>query len=232
MGKEQEQLFAVTEQSFNIDHHISNESWADINYIVSDACASAEIAVDVLEELGVTIDKQMADLLYAGIMDDTGSFRYANTNVSALEHAAKLVACGAKPDEVANKLYFSVSEKVLKLRALALSKMSLELAGRVSFLAVTSEMLESLGCSSQDTEGLVDEIRTINGVTGVIFIRELEEKDKWKVSLRSKQGDFDVQAVAASFEGGGHKMAAGCTMEGSLEKVKKMVLEKVGECLP
>ena len=218
-----EQLLKGCPLIINIDHHVSNDNWARLNYVDAKAAATAELVIELLDELGAGIDRRLADLLYAGILDDTGMFRYSNTSPRALEAAARLVGCGAKPSELSNQLYFSVPERVFRLRALAMSGMRVELGGKVSLLTVTNKMLDEAGAQAADTEGLVDEARSVSGTVAAIFIRELEEG--WKASLRSKHKDLDVNKIASAYGGGGHAAAAGCKLLGTQEEVEAEILK-------
>lgn len=215
--------------TFNLDHHISNPGWASVNHIDGAAAASALLVYRVYEALQIPMSPLVANLLYAGILDDTGSFCFANVNASALSTAAELVARGATPEAIATALYFSVPERILRLQALALQRLELRLGGRVSLLVVDRPTLESTGCTSEDTEGLIDFARKVEGVSVAVFLRELD--GKWKASLRSKTGGVDVNQVAGKFGGGGHAAAAGATLTGSLFEVEKRILDELQAAL-
>ena len=214
---------------FNIDHHISNEDWAELNYVDVEASASAEIVEALLGRLGVELDSRIAELLYAGILDDTGCFRYSNATPRALAAASRLVRHGVRAEQTANDLYFSVPERVFRLRARALASLCLEFDGRVAVITVTKAMLIECGAVDSDCEGLIDLAREVQGTLCAIFIRETDEG--WKASLRSKDDQLDVHAVAAAFGGGGHRAAAGCTIRDSLETVRSLVLARLEDSL-
>ena len=230
VGKRIDALLALGETSFNIDHHGSNDCWAETNFVDSKAAASAIIVFDLLVQMGASVDSQTANLLFAGLMDDTGCFRFSNSDKRSFETAARLLEAGASPEYVANELYFSVPERVLRLRAKALANLRLVLDGRVAVLSVSSEMLDELQARPEDTEGLVEIARSVSGTIAAVFIRQLDSS--WKLSLRSKTKNVNVNDVAAAFGGGGHAQAAGCTLSGSLEEVEAQVLEKLEKALP
>jgi phosphoesterase RecJ-like protein len=229
LGPECEALKALSKTLINIDHHASNTRYGTCNWVMSDSAASAILVFRLFEALGERPDSVAANLLYAGLLDDTGSFRYSNTNAEAFQVAEKLLSCGAVPEEIANTLYFSVEESVLRLKARAVSELRIELGGQVAFIAVSDAMLKECGARPEDTEGIVDIARSVEGVRAAAFMREMEHG--WKVSLRAKDETVDVNAVAALFGGGGHRAAAGCRVEGSLSEVQRQVREALAAAL-
>lgn len=229
VGEDGEKLFLLGSAVINIDHHISNDNWGDINYIDGRAAASAIIVYEILLELGIKFDSQLTNLLYAGLIDDTGQFRYSNTDKRALTTAAALVELGAEPYVVANALYYSVPQRVQRLRGLALAGLKLELGGRAAVVVCTKEMLAQAGAKDEDTEGLIDEARALEGTDCAILIRELAQG--WKVSLRAKRLDLDVNKIAGIFGGGGHTAAAGCKITGTLDQVRSSLLSEVSQAL-
>jgi bifunctional oligoribonuclease and PAP phosphatase NrnA len=233
IGGDGAKLLSLSKTSINIDHHLSNEGWADLNLINPSASASAEIVETLISELGVTLTKEMANLLYAGLIDDTGSFRFSNTSKAALSSAGRLVAGGAQPEIVANQLYYSIPECAVKLRAEALTRIRLDLGGKVSLVTVDYELLKKCGASEEDTGNLVEEARAIAGVICALFIRELKQSGskEWKISLRAKDDSIDVNQVASAFGGGGHKAAAGCKITGTKDEVEKKILSEIAKYL-
>lgn len=222
VGKQVDDLLKLAKTSINIDHHVSNDLWAEHNYVNANAAASAQIIFALLLLLNVRLDSQTASLLYAGLLDDTGRFSFSNTSETALQTAAKLVASGAQVSEITSALYFSVPERVLRLRAVALSEIKLICDDKVAFLIVSNETMELCQVTSEDCEGLIDEVRSLNGTVAAIFMRQIEG-DKWKLSLRSKVDALNVSNVAAEFGGGGHVAASGCTILGSEEEVEAKI---------
>ncbi len=213
-----------------IDHHKSNDSWASKNLIDANAPATAIIVYELLTELGLKeIGSEISNLLFAGLVDDTGSFRFSNTTPRAFNIAAKLLENGAEPERISNLLYYSQSADRLKLQAKAIDDMKLFLGGRVALINVTNELLKSFNATADDTEGLVDVARSVKGVDVAVFIREnsSDVNTKWKVSLRSKTDDISVNAIANVFGGGGHKAAAGCTLEGEYKNVEKKIITSI-----
>ena len=210
--------------SINIDHHRSNTLWASYNFIDDKAAAATQIVARLLKTLDIVFTAKIANLLYAGLMDDTGCFRFSNTNYQSLLDAADFVKHGANPEIVANNLYFSVPEKVLRLRSMVLSTLRLKAEKRVAVAHVTKEMLNNCGLSSKEAQGLVDLARNVAGTLAIVLLRELDDGE-WKLSLRAKDQRIDVNSIAAIFGGGGHKAAAGCKIKGELHEVENKILE-------
>lgn len=210
------------ERVINIDHHISNTLWGDVNLVIPGAAASAQIVFELLERGKYAISRAAANMLYMGLLDDTGSFRFSNADAAAFECAARLIAAGAEPALVAEHLYFSLPLRELRVRARALSTLRVELAGRLAIVSVDAKALADEGAAAEDTEGVVDLARSVSGTKAAVFMREMS--DGWKLSFRSKDERLDVQAVAAQFGGGGHKMAAGAKVQGTAEQVESKVI--------
>ncbi len=229
VGKEIDSLFKSVKTTYNIDHHISNDRYAEFNYIEATAAASAVIVWKILKGLGVSFNKTIANLLYAGILDDTGRFCFSNTNVSALQCAADLVAEGAIPNFVSKQLYGNMPLKKLKMQADAIGRVQLLAAGKIALLSMSKKTLDNFQAEADDTDGLVELIRNIEGVEVAVFQREIE--DGWKFSLRSKKEEIDVNQVALVFGGGGHKAAAGCKLAGTEEQTAKTLIEELKKAI-
>ena len=229
VGKEFEALYRLGAQTFNIDHHVSNDSWADKNFVDGSASAAAVLVWRLARALGQKLDPITANLLYGGLVDDTGSFCFSNVGPEAFACGASLVESGAEPEAVANVLYFNVPERVIKLQAAAFSVLKTHLGGKIASLRVTRAMLDQCGARPEDTEGLVDIARRMQGTVGAFLQRELPEG--WKISLRAKSSDLDVNAVASTFGGGGHRAAAGCRIDGPGDEVERRIVEALKAAL-
>lgn len=224
VGREFEALYRLGKRVFNIDHHVSNDSWGELNFIDGSASAAAILVWRIARALGQRIEPVTANLLYAGVIDDTGSFCFSNVNSETFACGASLLESGAEPEKVANTLYFSVPQRVLKLQVAAFGALKLHLGGKVASLRVTREMLDACGARPEDTEGLVDIARRMEGTLGAFLQRELQEEG-WKISLRAKSPELDVNAVAARFGGGGHRAAAGCRIDGPADDVERRIVD-------
>lgn len=218
-----------------IDHHIPSRNVTSsmfhtqqlIRWIDPEASATGELIYKLLNFLHVPLDKKMATNLYTSLYTDTGGFRYRNTTPESLEIASKLVALGADPWEITKEVYECLPFNRLKLLAMSLS--TLEKAGKMACVTVTQNMFKNTKTSVQDTENFVDFPRKIKDIEVAVLFRE-GGKNSYKVSLRSK-GKVNVANIAKKFGGGGHAMAAGCTLKGSLLEVKDKVLKVVRKAI-
>ena len=217
IGEDAQGIVSRTKNVICLDHHFSHEEFANLSYIDAQAPASAVIVLMLIEALGVNITPEIADLLYAGLCDDTGCFRWSSTTAETFRQAAKLVEYGAHPDLIAKELYFTVPERVFKLRGLVHKNMITFSSGKISLIKITQDDLARHQASVCDAEGLIDEIKMLAGSVLAVLVKETNSG--WKFSLRSKDTRLDVNALAAKWGGGGHKMAAGFTVQGDVDEV-------------
>ncbi len=222
-GSAVDALFSCADKTFNIDHHESNNGWAMFNYIAPHMAAAAVIVEELLRKMQARLDESTANLLFAGLLEDTGSFHFSNVNTDSFTCAVSLMKAGASAEKVANSLYYSLPLRMLALQGKALATVQLVLGGRVALMHVTQQDLAEVQALPEDTEGLVDIVRSVQGTLGAIFLRELPDGG-WKVSLRSKVPALDVNKIAAAFGGGGHKAAAGCTIRSGLAEVHRQIV--------
>jgi phosphoesterase RecJ-like protein len=215
----------------NIDHHVSNEKFADINWIVPEAPAAGQIAFDFIKRAGFTLTREIATCLFAAISTDTGSFAYANTTAESLRVAAELVDTGLNVGEICRHVYESYPYARLMLLQKALAQLQLADRKRVAYTWVTTEMFEESGAKREDTEGLIDYARAIEGVVVAVLFEETREAGKIRISLRSKHAKIDVNSVARHFGGGGHREAAGARITGEPHDIERRVLAAISEAL-
>ena len=216
-------VFENAKETVCIDHHISNESFADLNYIVPDASSTSELVVTLLDE--EKISKESAEALYMGIAHDTGVFRYSCTSPETMENAAKLMRKGINGNAIIEQTFYEktyVQNQILG-RALLESMLIMDRQCVVSVIRKSS--MEFFHAEPSDLEGVVSILRQTKGVEVAIFLHELEPQ-KYKVSLRSKQY-IDVSVIAKHFGGGGHIRAAGVTMTGSAHDVINNITEQI-----
>jgi phosphoesterase RecJ-like protein len=221
------ELVAQASPVINIDHHPDNEEFGDANLVDTSASAAALLVYEILEPLG-GLASEIASLLYVGIFTDTGGFRFGNTDARTLATAARLVELGADPALTARMVYGEQPLGRLRLLGLVLASAETVLDGRVAVLTLTDEMRRETGSSGDEIEGLAAYGRHIEGAQVSALLRELD--GAVRVSLRSA-GPVDVNAVAASLGGGGHRAAAGIVMEGSLEEARGRLIEAIEEFL-
>ena len=209
----------------NIDHHQSNDSFGAFNLIRTDACATAEILLDLVKDMGLSLTRDLAMCLYTGILTDTGGFRYSNTNAVVMNKAAELLSVGVEPAVVAERCLETITSSYIRLLQLVFPTLSLEMDGRVASLTITTDAMKESTASLEDMEGIVNYARNIEGVEVGILYKQIDSTTV-KVSLRSRS-IIDVAAIAKAVGGGGHARAAGCTIQGDIKEVQGLVLEKV-----
>ncbi|MGK7344485.1 MAG: DHH family phosphoesterase [Candidatus Nitrospinota bacterium M3_3B_026] len=208
----------------NIDHHVSNERFGAVNYIDESASSSAELVYLVIKELGLALEPSAAEYLYAGLITDTGRFRFSNTSPAALRAAAELVEAGARPERISERMYYNNTPETIGALGELLLSVELHLGGRVATCQFGLERVKSESWDRVETEGFVNYPLSIHGVDVAIMLREVEP-GVTRASLRSKT-DFDVNALANVFGGGGHAKAAGCSIDAPLQEARKALLEQ------
>ena len=208
-----------------IDHHPSNTHYAKNYFIYATAAANAEIIFDLINELNVFIDKDMANSIYTGLSTDTGCFRYSNTTSKTFRIAAELIDKDADFSMI-NKIMFDTKSKAkLELERLVLQTLTFYFNNRCAVIEVTKEMLEQTNCTDSDTDGLTNIPRKIENVIAGITIKE-KEPNIYKISLRT-ESPLNASKICQNFNGGGHARAAGCTIKGSIDFVKNNFLSAI-----
>jgi len=223
-----EPLFHAAKATLNIDHHGTNDRYADENF-VQKAGATGELVYNVLASLKVSLNKNIASCLYAAITTDTGNFSYSNTTPDTLRIAAELLDVGIDLPYLNQRLFRTVPYHKMRLHALAVTKAQLYEYGRSGVSALTLADIASCGATGEDTEGIIDSIRDIDTVEVAALLRESED-GQIRVSLRGKTS-ADVSCIATKFGGGGHKLAAGCTLKPPIEEAARLILESAKELL-
>lgn len=219
------ELFEENVQLLNIDHHPTNDAFGSVNVLKTDAAATAEILTDLMDILDLPWDTDLATLIYSGLLTDTGGFRYSNTSPKVMNIASRLLQYGADGPKLAEHLLEKVSMAHIRLLQRALSRLSFSKDHQIGWLYVVSEDYAETGATKEETEGLVNYARNIEGVEVGILLRETGP-DTVKVSLRSNSR-ANVAAIAQSFGGGGHIRAAGCTVRGSMKEAIEQIVKAV-----
>ncbi|WP_040195116.1 DHH family phosphoesterase [Clostridium culturomicium] len=204
----------------NLDHHMSNEKYGDLNYVDTKAAAVGEIIFDLLNLLKVEITKDIALSLYTSILTDTSSFKHSNTTSRTHEIAGSLLKTGIDFNAVQRRVFENKDFRKVKFFGKVIDTINLQSEGKVVFMEITNDMLEESGLESMDSAEVIHFGTMISGVEVVALFKE--SKGGVKVSLRSKQ-KVDVAKVAEMFNGGGHVRAAGLFCEGTMETVKERV---------
>lgn len=217
-------------QTVNIDHHISNSFFADINWVEPQASCTCEMIFKLFKYFSLPLDKRAALYLYLGILTDTGSFHYSNTNFFTHQVASELLGYGILPHEVFRKVYENIPFSNMLLLGRLISEIRVSCGGKLAWLVIDQD--KKIKKSTCDLgERILAVMRQIKGVElAVLFKKNLGSKDEVRVNFRS-QGKIDVNALASFFGGGGHHNASGATIKGKLDEVKNLVLKKIREAL-
>ncbi|MDD5496493.1 MAG: bifunctional oligoribonuclease/PAP phosphatase NrnA [Candidatus Omnitrophica bacterium] len=215
----------------NIDHHVSNEKFGNINWVDARASSAGEMIYRLFKAMNRPLTKEAALYLYIAILTDTGSFNYDNTSSVTHEIVSELLGYGLDPALVSERVYERRSVSDIKLLGLALATLKVNKKGDVAYVEVTKKMLKEANAEAPKSEGFINYPRSINKVKVAILFKEGgKHKGDIDISFRSK-GDVDVNKIASHFGGGGHMKASGCVIKGSLAGVKKRVLAKIEEML-
>lgn len=227
IGVKGERAFGDAPLIVNVDHHSTNSGFGHLKWVDPAASCAGELVAAIIDGLDVRWTKEMAVWILAAIMADTGNFQFSNTSTAAFQLAGRMVGLGARPEEVAGNLYGNLPPGVLKLLGMVLLTLEVYPEQKVATVKVTRDMFEETGAGADDIEGFVEYPRNLEGVEVAVLLRE-EGNGAYKVSLRSK-GAVDVAELAHSFGGGGHRQAAGFTVEGDPEDIKRRLVEAVSE---
>ena len=214
----------TAEYSLCIDHHVTNAGMANVNVVDADASSCCEVLYGLLESQ--KISKEVAECLYTGIIHDTGVFKYSNTSRKTMEIVGRLIEFGIDFPRIIDESFFMKSYGQSKLHGCALLNSKRIMDDRCIYTVVTQEQLKEFGCTVKATDGIVDQLRVIDGVEVVILLYETGNPSEYKVSLRTNS-DVDLARIAAAFGGGGHVKAAGCTVTGTVEEILGGVKEQI-----
>lgn len=194
-----------------IDHHISNQSFADENYIFPQASSASELVFELIPRERLT--KEIAECIYTGIIHDTGVFKHSNTTKETMEIAGKLIAFGIPFGKIIDDSFYRKTYKQLQIMGRCLMESVRIMDGRCLFSVVRQNVMKLYEAKPSDLDGIIDEMRTTEGVEVAILLDE-REPGEFKVSMRSNE-IVDVSVIARYFGGGGHVRAAGCAIKGS-----------------
>ena len=217
-------LWKLASTTVNLDHHISNEKFADINWIEPDATSTGQVVYWFAKGASLNITSEIATLLYTTLLTDTGCFSNSNTNAEAMKWSSELIQLGADHLNVYKRVFLERPYRAMKIFGSALNNMEKLENGRIIWTSVDRQLMESLGATSEDTEDIVDYMTRIKGVEICAFFRE--DVNETKVSLRSNT-NIDVSKIAVSMGGGGHKRAAGINIKKPFKEVKSTILDRV-----
>ncbi|HBG25998.1 MAG: hypothetical protein A2Y10_13585 [Planctomycetes bacterium GWF2_41_51] len=212
-----------------IDHHITGDNLGNVEVIDSTAAATGEIVFDLFKFADWKITPVIAEALYIALSTDTGWFRFDNTDSRVMRNASSLIEFGASPSVVYHKLYQNYSPARLKLLGRMLNGVEFYHDGKIAFQHIMRSDFDATGATGSDTEEFVNECQRVNSVEAAALFVELKDGG-FRCSLRSN-GNVDVQKIASELGGGGHKMASGVNLKGSLTEAKKLILDKIEQQL-
>lgn len=228
------EIFFAGKKKACIDHHGTSKPFADFNFIDGNIAAAAEISYKLIRELEAVsgmrlMDKTIGSAIYAGICTDTGNFQYSNTTKDSHKIVMELLDEGIEPSKISVELYQNVRLERILISSEAMKYLQVFAEGRAAMTFVTQKMLEETGASMDETEGIVETLRSIAGVEIGIFLKEYGPNET-KVSTRAKLW-ADVAEICSKFGGGGHIRAAGCTIHEPIEKAERIMKAAVEEYL-
>lgn len=211
----------------NIDHHPDNPNFGTLNLVAPDAAACTENLYALFRDAGFRISQENATRLLLGLITDSGCFRFQNTSPNAFRTAAELMELGADHKRIIVTIFSSRPERFVRLEAeFALNRLKTAFGGKFAWMYLDPEVLAKYGVEMRETDSLIEIPRNIDGVEIAATLRP--EKDGWKASLRAKREPYSAGRIARALGGGGHEMAAGCTITApTMEEAEKILLQHV-----
>lgn len=222
-------IFDKSNNTINIDHHKTNKGYGKINLIKGEYSSAGEVLYDFYKKIGINITKKMAEALYVAILTDTGCFKYETTTPDTFLAAADLAKKGIDISDLAKKCYDNKPRSMVSFQAEVVSNSKYLFNDRVVYTIITSDMMKKYKVGNEHTEGIAETLRSINSVDISIVLKENAEKTSTKVSLRSKT--IDLAPIVIKFNGGGHKMAAGCTIHKPAQIAANLLIDEISKCL-
>ena len=216
--------FDTAKKTVGIDHHISNQGFADQHLIIPDASATAEILYELIGKEKLT--KEIAECIYLGMAHDTGVFQYSNASPKTFRAVADLLETGIDASRIVDETFYQKSYVQNQVLGKTLLESKLKLDGKVIIGVVTLQDMETYGITAKALDGIVSQLRYTRGVEVAVFLYELDHKH-YKVSMRSN-GKVNVSSIAGNLGGGGHVKAAGCEVSGEYEEVVEKLLGYIG----
>lgn len=207
-----------------IDHHSSNTMFADFNYVDQEAPACAQLLLIVFNYFGIEVDKEIGTCILAGIITDTGGFRYDGVTAETFRFVSDLCEKGIKVSTIYQQVFASKTRAKFELHRIASERLEFLEDGKIAFTYITKADEEQVGAENGDYDGIVENGRDVEGVEVSIFLRETDKGIK--ASLRSKSY-VNVSEAAMMFGGGGHVRASGCMLQGNIEQAKNQILNRV-----
>ncbi|MBK6798039.1 MAG: bifunctional oligoribonuclease/PAP phosphatase NrnA [Acidobacteria bacterium] len=213
----------------NIDHHSTTMLFGDLNWIDSTAAAVGEMIYNLAKAIGARITPEVASCVYAALLTDTGSFHFSNTTERTFKIASELVRHGAQPAKLSQAIFYNYPYAKVRLVGDVLSTLQRDDSGRVAWITMSKEAMDSLGATEDDSDGIITYPLTVGDVEAVAFFREMGNST-YRISLRSKNR-VNVARIAELFGGGGHCNAAGFTINADFESLSREVILKLKEAV-
>ncbi len=209
----------------NIDHHITNTFFGNINIVDEKSAATGELIYYFIKRMGIKLDKYIATNIYTAINTDSGKFSYESVSSDTHRIAADLIDVGIDVNDINIKLYESTSMESTNLFIRTLATLNTHCDNKIATVKVSQKMLEETNTSLNDTEGIVSFIRTIDSIEVSCLLKEIDSS-QIKISLRSKNY-IDVASICGAFGGGGHIRAAGCTIYSDLDTAESKIVQEI-----
>lgn len=215
--------FRTAKKTLCIDHHISNESFADENYIFPQASSTSELIFGLLPKQRIT--KDIAECIYLGIVHDTGVFQYSCTSAKTMRIAGELMELGIDYTKIVDETFYTKTFEQNKIMGQALLKAELYLGGKVIVSVITRDDMKKFHALPKHLDGIVNQLRVTKGVEVAVFLYENTD-GTYKASTRSNC-EVDLAEIAVAFGGGGHKKAAGFSIKGTPEEMTAKIVSEI-----
>lgn len=215
--------YELAKHTFCIDHHASNQSFAEDNYIIPDASSTCELVFNLMDTDKIT--KEIAECLYTGIVHDTGVFQYSCTSAQTMNTVGVLMEKGINYPKIVDDTFYTKTYNQNRILGYALLNSKLYLDGRVILTYLTKENMQEFACTPKELDGIVNQLRVTKDTIVAVFLYESED-GSFKASFRVN-GEFNVAEIACVFGGGGHIKAAGCNLYGPIEEVISRILAEI-----
>ena len=218
-------FFEQAKHTVCVDHHISNQSFAQDNYIFPQASSASELVYELLPKERIT--KEIAECIYTGMVHDTGVFQYSCTSRKTMEIAGALMECGINYPKIVDDTFYTKTYNQNRIMGLALLKSRLHLDGKCISSVITEEEMTQYDVLPKHLDGIVNQLRVTKDVEVAVFLYETGD-GTFKVSTRSKEV-ADVSKVAVKYGGGGHVRAAGFSMTGDADAIIEQIVSDLAE---
>ena len=220
-------LFSRCRETIVIDHHVSNTNYGNVNYVMGDISSCCQVVYYLFKEMGISISKEIGEAIIAGVLTDTNGFGHCGVDGNTFKLASDLIDTGVNIHNIYQKVLWMKTMSQYNLMKIGMDRLEFLYDGKVAFTYILEDDFKKVGAILGEHEGIVDIGRNIDGVLVSIFIRE---NNGWSISLRST-GMIDVGKIAINLGGGGHKMASGGKLNGTMEEVKTRVISEVEKVL-